>query len=91
LTILRLKYIQKFKDRHGRTRYYLRRKGMKTIKLPDIADAGFLAAYQAALSVTRPDQASRSSRNQATRPATGCNLRHHGATSVRKDDTDKPT
>lgn len=55
MTILRLKYIQKFKDRHGRVRYYLRRKGMKPIALPDISDTGFLAAYQAALSIARPD------------------------------------
>jgi|GEM_PF-5482106 len=52
---MRLKYIQKFNDRHGGVRYYLRRKGVKPIALPDISDTGFLAAYQAALSIARPD------------------------------------
>lgn len=57
MTILRLKYIQRFKDRHGRVRYYLRRKGLKPIPLPDIASPDFLAAYQDALAKDAPDPA----------------------------------
>ena len=57
--ILRLQYVQKFKDRYGAWRYYLRRRGAKAIALPDRADPGFLAAYQAALaqSATKPQAA----------------------------------
>lgn len=52
--IARLRYVQKFKDRHGRIRLYLRRKGQKPVALPDEKDPGFLAAYQAALAATAP-------------------------------------
>lgn len=52
--IIRLRYIQKFKDRHGRIRVYLRRRGCKPIPLPDEADPGFLPAYQAALAASAP-------------------------------------
>ncbi len=52
--ITRLRYIQKFKDRHGHTRLYLRRKGFKAVPLPDEHDPAFLAAYQAALVASAP-------------------------------------
>jgi integrase len=52
--IARLRYIQRFKDRHGRIQLYLRRKGRKPVALPDEKDPGFLLAYQAALAATAP-------------------------------------
>jgi integrase len=52
--IARLRFIQRFKDRHGRVRLYLRRKGQKPVALPDEKDPGFLMAYQAALAATAP-------------------------------------
>jgi integrase len=52
--IARLRYIQRFKDRHGRVRLYLRRKGQKPVALPDQKDPSFLSAYQAALAATAP-------------------------------------
>ena len=52
--IARLRYIQRFTDRHGRVRLYLRRKGQKPVALPDEKDPGFLLAYQAALAATAP-------------------------------------
>lgn len=50
--ILRLKYIHKVKGRNGAVHYYLRRKGLRAVSLPDMRDPGFLAAYQAALAET---------------------------------------
>ena len=52
--ILRLRYVQTFTDRHGRTRTYFRRRGRKPIPLPHKDDPGFLAAYQAALAFNPP-------------------------------------
>ena len=52
--IVRLRYIQKFRDRHGRLRVYLRRRGCKPVPLPDQDSAEFLAAYQAALLASEP-------------------------------------
>lgn len=49
--ILRLRYVQRFRDRHGTWRYYLRRRGRKAVPLPDPAEPGFQAAYMAALAV----------------------------------------
>ena len=47
--ILRLRYIQRFTDRHGHVRIYLRVPGRKRVPLPPERSAGFLAAYQAAI------------------------------------------
>src|SRR5208283_1852677 len=52
--IARLKYIKRFRDRHGHERVYLRRKGQKSIPLPNLKDPTFLAAYQAALAASAP-------------------------------------
>ncbi len=52
--ILRLRYIQQFKDRHGHTRLYFRRKGCKPIRLPAETDPAFMAAYQTALAAAEP-------------------------------------
>ncbi|MEN3176398.1 tyrosine-type recombinase/integrase [Gluconobacter sp. OJA] len=54
MTTLRLPYIQRFKDRHGKVRYYFRKKGQKSIPLPDLRDPAFIAAYQAAASGAEP-------------------------------------
>lgn len=51
MTVLRLKYVHRFKDRHGKIRYYLRRPGMKLVALPGAPGTPeFMAAYQAAIS-----------------------------------------
>jgi integrase len=52
--IARLRFIQKFQDRHGRVRLHLRRKGQKPIALSDEKDPGFLLASQTALAPTAP-------------------------------------
>jgi integrase len=46
---VRLRYIDRFTDRHGKVRHYFRRPGGARIPLPDPSDPGFIAAYQAAL------------------------------------------
>lgn len=46
---LNLKYVKIYRDRHGKTRYYFRKKGEKSVKLPDLYAEGFLDAYHAAL------------------------------------------
>ena len=45
---IRLTYIDRFKDRHGKLRLYYRSPGGKRIPLPDESDPGFLAAYESA-------------------------------------------
>ncbi|HET7377153.1 MAG TPA: hypothetical protein VFK30_10615, partial [Anaerolineae bacterium] len=45
---MKLPYIKAYKDRHGRSRYYFRRKGFPTIALPEPKSPGFIAAYEAA-------------------------------------------
>jgi integrase len=57
--IARLRYVQKFKDRHGHLRLYLRRKGHQPVALPPEADPDFLKAYQIALAATAPEPVSR--------------------------------
>lgn len=52
--ILRVRFVQSFTDRHGRGRFYLRRRGHKAVPLPSPDEPGFLAAYQAALAATAP-------------------------------------
>ena len=47
---LNLKFVKIYRDRHGKTRYYFRKKGMKSVRLPDMLDASFLSAYHSALS-----------------------------------------
>ncbi|WP_242401113.1 tyrosine-type recombinase/integrase [Acetobacter okinawensis] len=46
---LNLKYVKIYRDRHGKTRYYFRKKGAKSVRLPDLHTEGFLEAYHAAL------------------------------------------
>ena len=52
MTIIRLKYIQKVRDRYGKYRLYFRRPGHQSIRLPAQEDARFLLAYQEALAKT---------------------------------------
>lgn len=56
MTIIRLKFIKKYKDRHGKVRHYLRRRGHKQIPLPDPSDPSFFTTYQAALASTEEPQ-----------------------------------
>lgn len=50
MTKLPLRYVQAFRDRHGKWRYYFRRPGFKRLMLPGLpGSAEFMAAYQAAL------------------------------------------
>ena len=52
--ILRLRYVQQFRDRHGHERLYFRRAGCKPIRLPARTDPGFHAAYAAANAASVP-------------------------------------
>ncbi len=50
MTILQLKYVHAFRDRHGKLRHYFRRPGFKQIPLPGASGSPeFMAAYYAAL------------------------------------------
>jgi integrase len=50
LTSLRLKFVNRFRDRHGKLRHYFRRPGFRRAALPGLpGSAEFMAAYQAAL------------------------------------------
>lgn len=48
-----LPYVNAFLSRHGRMRYFFRRKGCRRVELPHPKDPGFIGAYKAALG--RPD------------------------------------
>jgi integrase len=50
MTRIRLKFVNAFRDRHGRLRQYFRRPGCKSVALPGMpGSAEFMEAYQAAL------------------------------------------
>lgn len=52
---MRLRYVNQFRDRHGRVRYYFRRAGFKNIPLPGLPGSeAFMDAYQAALAGLEP-------------------------------------
>jgi integrase/recombinase XerD len=52
---LRLKYVNSFRDRHGRIRHYVRRSGRKAVALPGLpGSADFMDAYQTALEGAPP-------------------------------------
>lgn len=58
VTSIRLKYIQRFKDRHGKQRFYLRRPGHKPVPLPGPPGSpAFMAAYNAAIAAPMPVKA----------------------------------
>ncbi len=51
MTRIRLKYVNAFRDRHGRLRRYFRRPGCKDVRLPGLpGSAEFMETYQAAIS-----------------------------------------
>lgn len=63
---VKLKYINSFRDRHGRLRYYVRRPGFKAMPLPGmVGSAEFMAAYEGALSHTACETSIGSSRLRA--------------------------
>ena len=50
MTQLPLKYVHRFRDRHGKVRHYFRQRGFKKIPLPGLPGSEeFMLAYQAAL------------------------------------------
>lgn len=52
---VRLRHVHRFRDRHGRTRFYLRRKGRKLVPLKgEPGTPEFMASYQAALDASEP-------------------------------------
>jgi integrase len=52
---IKLKYVNEFIDRHGKLRYYFRRPGSRSVKLPGIPGSiEFMDAYQAALATVAP-------------------------------------
>ncbi|MGC2076192.1 MAG: tyrosine-type recombinase/integrase [Xanthobacteraceae bacterium] len=48
MTDIKIDYVKAYRDRHGKPRYYFRRKGFPSVSLPAPGSAGFLAAYEAA-------------------------------------------
>jgi integrase len=55
MTLLRLKYVKVYRDRHGTVRRYFRRRGQKDLPLKgDPGTAEFMSDYQAALSTRAP-------------------------------------
>jgi len=49
-----MRYVQKFKDRHGKWRHYFRRKGYGRIPLPGQPGSDdFMVAYQSAIASTK--------------------------------------
>ncbi|MDQ1079726.1 tyrosine-type recombinase/integrase [Pseudoroseomonas cervicalis] len=57
MTLIRLRYVQRFVDRYGKARYYVRRPGTKRAALPgQPGSPEFMAAYQAAMAAA-PDKA----------------------------------
>lgn len=55
MTLVPLAYVHRYRDRHGRERFYLRRRGQKRIPLKgQPGSAEFLESYQAAMSLS-PD------------------------------------
>jgi integrase len=55
MTRIRLKYVNEYRDRHGRVRRYFRRPGFRAIPLPGLPGSiEFMQAYQAALAIVSP-------------------------------------
>ncbi|MCP1246015.1 tyrosine-type recombinase/integrase [Acetobacter cerevisiae] len=57
MTVIRLKYVHRFKDRYGRVRHYLRKPGCKRAPLPDPADKNFYREYERLLNGLPPEAA----------------------------------
>jgi integrase len=59
MTRIKLRYVNEFIDRHGRPRYYFRRPGSRSVKLPGLPGSiQFMDAYQAALATVAPPPSS---------------------------------
>jgi integrase len=55
MTILKLPYVQEYRDRHGKARRYFRRPGYKRVTLPGTPGSPqFMSAYQVAMAAERP-------------------------------------
>jgi integrase len=55
MTRLKLRYVNEYRDRHGKVRRYFRRPRQRTIPLPGLPGSiEFMAAYQAALAIVAP-------------------------------------
>jgi integrase len=55
MTRIKLRHVNEYLDRHGKTRRYFRRKGQRAIPLPGLPGSiEFMAAYQAALALAAP-------------------------------------
>lgn len=67
MTSLRLSYIHEFKDRHGKTWRYFRKRGHRQRRLPGSAE--FMEAYQAALAdIPAPEIGASSSGEETLEP-----------------------
>jgi hypothetical protein len=54
MTLIRLRFVNRFRDRHGKVRHYFRHSGCKAIPLPGIPGSdAFMEVYQAALSAAQ--------------------------------------
>src|SRR5262245_36780523 len=52
---LKLRYVNEYRDRHGKVRRYFRRPGARAIPLPGLPGSiEFMSAYQAALAIVAP-------------------------------------
>jgi enterobacteria phage integrase len=59
MTRIKLKYVNEYRDRHGKVRRYFRRPGGHSIPLPGLPGSiEFMAAYQAALAIVSPPPSS---------------------------------
>jgi integrase len=57
MTRIKLDFVHEYRDRHGKPRYYFRRRGHKQIALKGIpGSAEFMAAYERALSGSQPKE-----------------------------------
>jgi integrase len=64
VTLIRLKFINEYRDRHGKVRRYFRRPGFKKTPLPGLpGSAEFMVAYQAALEGNLPKEPIGATRN----------------------------
>jgi len=55
MTRIKLKYVNEYRDRHGKVRRYFRRPGRRAIPLPGLPGSiEFMAAYEAALAIVSP-------------------------------------
>ena len=57
MTTLRIPYVKCYVDRHGKPRYYFRRKGFPSVPLPPIGSPGCPAAYESANAIPLSPQA----------------------------------